>query len=333
LKKYILVSLFVLPFLSCTRSPSILWTTPTDGPVYGSPAYKDGLVFIGSQDKNLYALKAQDGSIAWKMNLLGIVVSTPLIRNEFLYIGSGNGDFHSINFKTGKSNWVVRTEGLIHFEACSDETGVYFGNDRGQFLKLNYQGQVLWTFKATNKLTSTCDFYKDFVLTSSWDSNFYAINKHDGSVAWKVSSGTLNYGGPQIVKDEVYFATHDLIYRIDAQTGVVRNKIKTPYLVYVLFKDGYLWTNEIGLSKRKLNGEIVASVPFRSNSSFKPVPGPGIFVMGGDSSSLYGVSEDLKIIWKLKQSEAFWSSGVINDNVYYTGNRNNNVYAIELPKP
>jgi outer membrane protein assembly factor BamB len=321
-----------LPFISCTRSPSILWTTQTSGSVYGSPAYKDGIIFIGSQDKFLYALNSKDGSIAWKLNLLGPVVSTPLIRNESLYIGSGNGDFHSINVKTGKSNWITRTEGLIHFEACSDETGLYFGNDRGQFLKLNYDGQVIWTFKASNKLNSTCDFYKDLVLTSSLDTNFYAFKRQDGSVAWKVSSGTLNYGGPQLVNDDVYFATHDIIYRIDASTGVVRNKIKTPYLVYVLFKDGYLWTNEKGLSKRNLNGDILASVPFQSQTSFKPVAGSDLFILGADTSSLYGVSKDLKIIWKLKQSEAFWSAGVINDNVYYTGNRNNNVYAIQLPK-
>ena len=197
---------------------------------------------------------------------------------------------------------------------------------------MNYDGQIVWTFKTINKFNGGCNFYKDYVLTSSWDYNFYALNKNDGTVAWKVSSGTLNYGGPEIVGDDVYFATHQQIYQIEAATGKVRSLIKTPYLVHVLNHNGYLWTNEKGLSKRKLNGEIVGSVDFNSNAGFKPVVAKDLFILADTTNSLYGVSTDMKILWKLKQSEAFWSSGVINNSVYYTGNRNNNVYAIQLPK-
>ncbi len=321
-----------MPLFSCKRTPPILWTTVTGGPVYGSPAYDNGLIFIGSQDKYLYALNERDGSVAWKTNLGARVVATPVIRDGSLYIGSGTGEFFSLNPKTGQKNWVSKTEGLIHYEPCSDETGLYFGNDRGQFLKVNYDGQIVWTFKTINKFNGGCNFYKDYVLTSSWDYNFYALNKNDGTVAWKVSSGTLNYGGPEIVGDDVYFATHQQIYQIEAATGKVRSLIKTPYLVHVLNHNGYLWTNEKGLSRRKLNGEIVGSVDFNSNAGFKPVVAKDLFILADTTNSLYGVSTDMKILWKLKQSEAFWSSGVINNSVYYTGNRNNNVYAIQLPK-
>jgi outer membrane protein assembly factor BamB len=332
LKKYILIILLILPGLSCTRTPPILWTTTTDGPVYGSPAYADGLVFIGSQDKHLYALNHRDGSISWKVNLGSKVIATPVLRDGSLYIGNGNGGFYSLNPKTGKTNWSFKTEGLIHYEACTDETGLYFGNDGGQFFKVNYQGNILWTFKTTNKFGGDCKFYKDFVVTSSWDENFYALNRNDGTVAWKVSSGILNFGGPEVVGDTVYFASHKEIYQIEAPTGKLLSVIKTPYLVYVVYKDGHLWSNETGLSKRKLNGEIVKSIKFTASTAFKPVAGNGFFILGGDLSSLYGVSKDLKILWKLKQSEAFWSHGVIHNNVYYTGNRNNNVYAIKLPQ-
>jgi outer membrane protein assembly factor BamB len=332
IRKFILLILLTFPFCSCTRTPFILWTTPTGGPVYGSPTYSDGHIFIGSQDKNLYALNASDGKVSWKTNLGARVVATPVIRNGSLFIGSGNGEFYSLNPKTGKTNWSTKTEGLIHYFPCMDDTGLYFGNDRGQFIKITYEGEILWTYKTTNKFNGECNFYKDFVLTSSWDYNFYALKKNDGTVAWKVSSGTLNYGGPEIVGDDAYFATHDTIYKIDAASGKVNSKIKTPYLVYVIHRDGYLWTNERGLSKRKLSGEIVESVEFNSATGFKPVTANDLFILGGDTSSLYGVSNKMKILWKLKQSEAFWAPGIVKENIYYTGNRNGNIYAIRLPQ-
>ncbi len=332
MRKYILLVFLVFPLFSCTKTPAILWTTATGGPIYGTPAYSDGIIFIGSQDKHLYALNARDGSIKWKENLGSVVVSTPLIGNGSLYLGGGNGEFFSLDPKTGKKNWSVKTQGLIHYEPCTDETGLYFGNDRGQFFKTSFDGTIQWTYQTTNKFTGDCKFYNDLVLTSSWDFNFYALNKNDGTVAWKVSSQTLNFGGPEVVGDNVYFATHDKIYSIEAPTGKISSVIKTPYLVYVIHHDNYLWTNERGLSKRKLSGEIVEALQFNSATGFKPVLAADGFILAGDSTSLYGVSKNMKILWKLKQSEEFRAPGVIKENVYYTGNRNGNVYAIKLPQ-
>src|SRR5262245_48895371 len=43
-----------------------LWTFRTGGPVWHSPVYRDGTLFVGSADRFLYALDAADGSVKWK---------------------------------------------------------------------------------------------------------------------------------------------------------------------------------------------------------------------------------------------------------------------------
>lgn len=331
MRKLILAGLLFL-LTGCGANPKILWTTATGGPIYGSPALDKNLIFIGSQDQNFYALNEKDGSIYWKRDLQSKIVSTPLVRNGSIFIGTGDGSFYSLDPATANVRWTFKTGALINYDTCADESGMYFGNQKGNFYKIDYAGNVLWTFQGGNRFGGRCVLYKDMVFTSSWDNNFYGLNKNTGALIWKVSSGILNFAGPEVVGDAVYFASHDKIYCIDAITGKLRSTIKTTYLNHVVYAKDHLWTNEKGLTKRSLDGKVLASVEFNSATDFRPLLYKDMFIMGGDTSKLLGVSEDLKILWKVTGGEAFWSPGVVKNNVYYTGNRDNKVYAIQVPQ-
>jgi outer membrane protein assembly factor BamB len=330
MRKLFLAS-FLFLFAGCGANPKILWTTDTGGPIYGSPASDRGLIFIGSQDQNFYALNEKDGSISWKRDLKSRIVSTPLVRNGSVYIGSSDGNFYNLDPATGTTRWTFKSGGLIHYETCTDDSGLYFGNYTGDFYKIDYSGNIVWHFKTTNKFGGHCVLYKDLVLTSSWDKNFYAFNKSTGAVVWKVSSGILNFAGPAVAGDTAYFASHDKIYRIQASTGKVQTT-KTTYLTNIVQAKGFLWTNEKGLTKRSLDGKVLGTVEFNSFTDFRPLFHNSFFVLAGGTSTLYAVSEDLKILWTVKRGEAFWAPGIVKNNVYYTGNRDNKVYAIQLPK-
>jgi len=328
----LLLAGFLILLTGCGANPKILWTTATGGPIYGSPALDKDLIFIGSQDQNFYALNEKDGSIYWKRDLQSKIVSTPLVRNGSIFIGSGDGAFYNLDPGTGSTRWKFNSGALINYDTCADKSGMYFGNHKGDFYKIDYSGNVLWTFQTTNKFGGRCVLYKDLVFTSSWDNNFYGLNKNTGAMVWKISSGILNFAGPEVVGDAVYFASHNKIYCIDAITGKLRSTIKTTYLNHVVYAKDHLWTNERGLKKRSLDGKVLGSVEFNSATDFRPFFYNDMFILAGDTSKLLGVSEDLKILWKVTGGEAFWSPGVVKNNVYYTGNRDNKVYAIQLPK-
>ena len=48
-----------------------LWTYKTGGRVWSSPAVTDGVLFVGSFDKNMYALDATKGTYEWKFSTGG----------------------------------------------------------------------------------------------------------------------------------------------------------------------------------------------------------------------------------------------------------------------
>jgi outer membrane protein assembly factor BamB len=287
------------------------------------------LLVIGSTD--LYGLDLQTGKEVWKHDLGGRIISKPLVMKDTMYVGAGVY-LYALDSKSGATRWRFKTDGNVEYNPCTDGSAVYFGNGKGQFYRLNADGKEVWKFTTRDAFTSHCAIYKDLVIAGGWDHNFYGWNRNTGDVVWKHDSGVIHYGGPEILGDSLYFATHTDFYKMDAATGKVLVKKKTSYLNDLIIVNNFLWTNEIGLSKRDLDGNVLASVKFKPWQHFRPAFGDGIFVVSGTGNSLYGISPDLKLLWKHSEKGTFWSPGVIHNNVYYTGNRNSYVYALSLAR-
>src|SRR6476659_9616383 len=49
----------------------LAWTYTTGGPVWSSPAVAGGVVYVGSNDGRLYALRLSDGAVLWTAPLGG----------------------------------------------------------------------------------------------------------------------------------------------------------------------------------------------------------------------------------------------------------------------
>ena len=58
------------------------------GGVYCSAAVANGVVYFGSDDKNIYALDARTGALLWNYTTGAKVVSSPAVANGMLFIGS-----------------------------------------------------------------------------------------------------------------------------------------------------------------------------------------------------------------------------------------------------
>ncbi|MCW4010481.1 MAG: PQQ-binding-like beta-propeller repeat protein [Candidatus Bathyarchaeota archaeon] len=83
-----------------TAEGNVLATYDTGSPIFGSPAYADGTVYIASTDFFLYALNANDLTLKWKSISLTMDVAvpdrskfttdgTPVIGGGLVYMGAG----------------------------------------------------------------------------------------------------------------------------------------------------------------------------------------------------------------------------------------------------
>lgn len=328
--KRVALILYLLPvILSCGKSPDLLWQYKTGGAIYSSPAVAGPNLVIASTDGLLYALNLKSGALAWKQQIGAQSIGTPLARGDSIYVGGGKGDMFCLESATGKVRWQFHTGSSTDYKPCADETGIYFGNRDYSFYKLDYQGNKIWDYRTGYYLWGTCSFYKDLVVTGAWDFNVYAFERATGNVRWKHSAGKQIYGSPEVVNDEVLFATHTKMTRLDAATGKVLGQVATAYLDEITVWNGFLWTADGGLNKRAMDGTLISSVAFKTTPQVKPVSTGKYFVLAG-GNILYGVSPELKILWKLKVDDDFWRTGVVAGDAYYIGNRNFCVYAVRL---
>lgn len=329
--KKLLLIFCCLSCFSCHSKPKVLWQFATEGYIYSSPSISKNLVIIGSGDSYLYALDHSTGKLIWKKGLAGPVLTKPLIYPDAVITGGGK-NLYALNPDNGNVIWEFPTIESINYNPCGDEEAIYFGNNGGQFLKVSRQGKLLWEFKTKQEIWGDCKFYKDQVLTSAWDSNCYSLERATGNVKWKVSSGKHNYGGPEIFEDTVFFGSHNLLLRMNADTGKILWEMKTGYLDHVVVYDNFLWTTDGGLKKRNLEGKIIQEKDFTAFARFEPIAQDGFLIVTDTKKTLHAISTDLKTLWEFEGEDAFWSPGVIYNNVYYTGNKDKNVYALQLPK-
>ncbi|MCH2601455.1 MAG: PQQ-binding-like beta-propeller repeat protein [Pedosphaera sp.] len=96
-----------------------LWVFETGGWVSSSPAIgSDGTVYVGSEDKKLYAINGKTGVKLWEFETGASVVSSPAIGSDgTVYVGSSDKKLYAIKTdSTGlaKSPWPMRGQNPQH---------------------------------------------------------------------------------------------------------------------------------------------------------------------------------------------------------------------------
>jgi len=92
---------------SVPNTNRILWNYTTV--ILSSPAVANGMLFIGSEDHNVYSLNASTGTQIWDYTTGILVDSSPAVANGMVYVGSFDGNVYSLNASTGALIWSYST--------------------------------------------------------------------------------------------------------------------------------------------------------------------------------------------------------------------------------
>lgn len=133
-----------------------LWIYQTGSRIKSAPAVFEGAVVFGSTDGNIYCLNEKTGILRWKVGTGDVVMGCPVITQLpggqlAVLIGGSDHSFRALDLKTGREIWRNSDiKGYVVSRPCVYNGRVYFG---------------------------------------AWDCCLYALNLHDGSLAWKWSNG------------------------------------------------------------------------------------------------------------------------------------------------
>lgn len=182
---------------------TLAWNFTTKGAVISSPSVADGIVYVGSQDKNIYALGAWSGKLIWKFTTMSAVESSPAVANGKVFTGGDDGYVYCLGAYNGGLLWKTFVNGNLPY---------------------TYGSLVL---------KSSPTVVDGKVYVGSLDSYLYALDVDNGDIEWKTKTGGPILSSPAVADGAVYFTSEEpeigALYKLDADTGAVVWKQQLPY--------------------------------------------------------------------------------------------------------
>jgi len=172
----------------------------------------------------LVAMNARTGRQKWRFKTQPIE-STPLLRNGKLYVGSWDGNVYAINAKTGRKIWAVQTGDRVNNSAAYFKGRIFIANDSGTVYAINAgSGRVAWTAsEATEFFYAAPVAAYGRIYIGSTDGTMYVYGAKTGNLLWAKPLGTYIYGSAAVFDRKVYVGTYDgKFYALDAATGDVK---------------------------------------------------------------------------------------------------------------
>jgi outer membrane protein assembly factor BamB len=193
------------------------WKYKTGGRICSSPAVADRVVYIGSEDSNLYAIHTESGVLNWVFKTGGAVSSSPAVYDQTVYFTSYDGFCYAVDARTGKEKWRFKTGG----EKKVGAVGLWTMKPAGQYM------EDLWDFFLSSPVINN-QGSEPILYFGSSDGNLYALDAETGVLKWTFKTNGIIHTSPAIYQGKVYFGSWDTyLYAIDAQTGKEKWKFKT----------------------------------------------------------------------------------------------------------
>jgi outer membrane protein assembly factor BamB len=282
-----------------------VWTVDTGGPVFGSPAVHDGVVYTGSDDGVLYALDSDDGEIRWRFETNGPVRARPTVHEGRILVSSDDGHLYSLTLADGRQAWKTRIGGTPsprsnpssdtfrydHFSSSAVVSAgtVYVGTLDGVLVALDVAtGEREWWFAAEDAITSTPAVGDGKVVFGSFDGQVYAVDAVDGSEAWRLDTGAPVVSSPAIAEGVVVVGSRSYdLYGIELSDGGVRWRF-------------YYWFSWVESSATIVDGVA--------------------YVGSSDSGSVYAVRvADGTELWSLDTAGSAWATPAVGPDRVFIG--------------
>gem|GEM_PF-1906578 len=315
------------------RTPEILWKHRTEGQVFSSPVVYGGVVYIGSNDRCMYALDASTGAAFWKFEAKGCIKSSPAVDETTVYFGALDSTFYAVDRQSGLEKWHFRMRNECFHKAVGlfglntgnaeqiDPWDFYFsspvieGNrlyvgsgDSSIYCLDKTMGTKLWEFKTGGVVHSSPVVWDGMVFCGSWDSKIYAFNALTGKPVWEYLAGTDTIyncfngfqASPVIADGILYCGSRDAaMYALDAKTGK---------LIWRTYDPGMSW--------------FPSSVSVRGNY---------LYTGSSDAHKFYCFNRTTGYIEYYRNTWSYtFSSPALSENAAYIGSANGRLYCIEL---
>jgi outer membrane protein assembly factor BamB len=324
---------------------NLKWNFATSDAVAFSPAVANGVVYVGSDDNNVYALNASTGAKLWSFPTSGSVFSTPAVANGVVYVGSwsgpcGNSVFYALNASTGALLWSFPTGSCEAPYSATVVSGVVYVSYGTSVNALDAStGTVLWSFTGSNIVQSAPTVVNGVVYLGCIpvDSEVFALDASTGAKLWSFTTVGGVISSPAVANGAVYVGDDSgNVYALNASTGAKLWSLATrgAFFSSPAVANGVVYLGSYDDNVYALNASTGAKLwTFATSGTINssPAVANGVVYIGSDDDNVYALDASTGAkLWSFATGGGVDSSPAVANGVVYVGSDDNNVYAFDL---
>jgi outer membrane protein assembly factor BamB len=312
------------------------WKVQTNERVYADPVIKDGVVYIGSLDGNLYAIDINSGEVKWKYKTSGKVVNEPEVSDDVIYLGGDYNRFHFIRKDNGWEKFILelpggatsalRQNGILYF-------GVHSGMNNGLWAVNEISGEVIWKQGTKYGVSERPWMYNEFLVFTDDSRCLYFVNPLTGVI--EASYPGIGGENAVIVGNSVITVERESVISTDLQTRQRNWTFETGDLIgrgLTLF-DGLIYFGGYSKYLYALNPETGLLVwKFRTEGTVYSNPiirGDHLIISSCDNRIYMLDRKSGEEVWRYKSEGDIYSKPAISNGIVVFGCLDGCVYAIE----
>ena len=126
------------------KRSNALWTFRTGGKIWSTPVIRNGIVYFGSHDNNVYAVNVLDGDEEWRFTTGGVVAGKPLLFDGLVVVGSFDKKLYGLEAESGVKSWELEGDNFFWAGAVANESTIFAANMDGNIYAVDKLGNLLW---------------------------------------------------------------------------------------------------------------------------------------------------------------------------------------------
>ncbi|MBN2147050.1 MAG: PQQ-binding-like beta-propeller repeat protein [Anaerolineales bacterium] len=155
------------------------------GAMVSSPAYRGGVLYIGTFGNEILALDAKNGDITWRFSTEGWVWAGPALTDDLLIVGDLEGWLYAIQIDTGTQSWRIQPDGDIASTTLILDNRIYATTETDTIYAVDLEGNIIWRQIVDGKLFGPAITAGDQIMVGPTDGDFtLAALTQDGSLLW-----------------------------------------------------------------------------------------------------------------------------------------------------
>jgi len=264
-------------------------------------------IFVGSSDRGLYALRAENGSQIWRFETLGFVQCAPLYDpvEDVVYFGSNDGALYKVSARDGALRWRFMSNAEVSRRPVLSNGVLYAMNANDTLLAIEpATGKLRWFQHRSPAAGMEVAGYagplvsRGKVYVGFSDGNVMAYDAASGAERWQ----------PVDLAAEAEQTLGEVPQQLDVDTTPVANTLSTGPVVYVANYAGGVFALDAETGVQVWSNTAVAGVSeltlWREPAHVRrdggpPEPERTLLIASSGTSGLWGLDpENGRELWR-----------------------------------